>query len=190
MSLRIILSTANCDTAEATAYFDNSIGVEGYVVITTDGDVNVDLTIRPTLDTSICSGNAEPFTYHIHEIWALDSTNGYGTDCGKTQTGGHYNPYNVPACSKVKEPTYLNCEVGDLSGRFGGLTSDKNGEIQESNELHDGGCSLPEIGYKRSVVFHCRDGTRLFCAPFSLTNSSGGDDDDDDDDSDDDSATF
>ncbi len=66
---------ADCN-AQATATFDGAVGVEGTVVINTDGDVNVDLSIM-SLDTSICTGDVYPLSYHIHQIWNSSATNAH-----------------------------------------------------------------------------------------------------------------
>merc|ERR1719491_642020 len=168
----------NCDSnfqglAEAT--FSGDIGVDGSVSISANGSFAVDISLEGNLDTSICSGSVFPLQYHIHEKWsygAEDAKNRYGAACGGEYTGGHYNPYGGPICAEVASPTFYNCEVGDISGRFGEVQPNILGRIEERNVLNDGDCLCgrltPEMGYTRSVVFHCNDGTRLFCAPFKV----------------------
>ena len=68
---------------------------------------------------------------------------------------------------------YYNCEIGDLSGRDGNLVPCTDGSIETSFKVATQckGCNArltPEAVYRRSVVVHCNDGSRLFCAPFEL----------------------
>ena len=44
----------------------------------------------------------------------------YGTKCGASYTVGHYNPYAGPVCADVEQHTFYNCEVSDISDKFGG----------------------------------------------------------------------
>merc|ERR1712113_792761 len=93
----------------------------------------------------------------------------FGPDrCGADYTAGHFNPFGVVTCDSLsynEEITYFNCEVGDWSGRFGSAIPDQNGDVRIEGTIQD---LKPEMLYTRSVVFHCSDGQRLFCAPFSI----------------------
>ena len=86
--------------------------------------------------------------------------------CGSEYTAGHYNPFGVVPCSGLadnEQVTYYNCEIGDLSGRFGiGIPG---GAVRGGG----GNRLMPEVAYRRSVVFHCSNGVRLFCAPFTIS---------------------
>ena len=93
---------------------------------------------------------------------------------------GHFNPYGAPTCVTVAESgeekvKYYNCEIGDLSGRDGNLYPKNDGSIKTMFRVatrHCPGCHgrlTPEAVYQRSVVVHCSDGPRLFCAPFELS---------------------
>mmetsp|Transcript_46236 Transcript_46236/g.41358 ORF Transcript_46236/g.41358 Transcript_46236/m.41358 type:complete len:207 (+) Transcript_46236:40-660(+) len=169
--------TSSCSIAVAT--FDGTGGVSGEIEIDEDGRVNVDLNVGG-LDGSQCEDGGYEFAYHIHTLWEYDDlTPRFGSDaCGSAYTGGHFNPYGVQTCVAAaaagEEVDYYNCEIGDLSGRDGNLRRGYNdGSIDTTFTVATGckGCDArltPEAVYGRSVVFHCNDGSRLFCAPFDL----------------------
>ncbi|KAL7946510.1 Cu,Zn superoxide dismutase-like protein [Trichoderma barbatum] len=99
-----------------------------------------------------------PFMYHIHEEPA---TNG---NC--TSTLAHLDPYHrgeTPACDSSKPET---CQVGDLSGKYGKITSDPF--VAEYFDLYT---SLqpgsPAFFGNRSIVVHYANKTRLTCANFA-----------------------
>ena len=75
-------------------------------------------------------------------------------------------------CSNMADTNLYTCEVGDLSGIFGAL------DFEETDFGLEGGITvseffLPPPSYLqyRSIVFHCNDGTRAFCAPFVLNDN-------------------
>ncbi|KAL7932717.1 Cu,Zn superoxide dismutase-like protein [Trichoderma chlorosporum] len=99
-----------------------------------------------------------PFMYHIHQEPA---TNG---NC--TSTLAHLDPYNrgeTPACDASKPET---CQIGDLSGKYGKITSDPF--VAEYFDLYT---SLqpgnPAFFGNRSIVVHYANKTRLTCANFA-----------------------
>eukprot|EP01035_Chromulina_nebulosa_P020958 gene20958-27162_t len=134
-------------------------------------------------------------------------TNGGSTYCGTSYTGGHYDP-NFACSSSSQEISsgckYLNrtsssgytytcnttvygkgdyseCEVGDLSGKFGTIYPSSGYTFSSSAPLSD--LYPPYISnYDKnlknsymwsSVVFHCAStGTRLLCAELSETDTS------------------
>eukprot|EP01083_Nonionella_stella_P244356 850564_1 len=177
LSLILPIFAQDCDSnfnGLAMANFNGDFGVYGDAEIYANGSFILDITIDGGLDLSICGGNDPyPLQYHIHQKWDYeDSKDRYGADCGPDYTGGHYNPYGKPPCKEVDTATYFNCEIGDISGRFGEVRPNLLNHIRTENYLNDGNCLCgrltPEMAYTRSVVFHCNDGTRLFCAPFNV----------------------
>lgn len=102
-----------------------------------------------TLDASVA--------YHIHVDQATDG------NC--TATHGHLDPYergDKPACDASQPQT---CQVGDLSGKYGKITSDPfTAEYLDpfSSSIKD---TDAYIG-TRSFVIHYANGTRLTCADF------------------------
>ncbi|KAL7794500.1 superoxide dismutase [Trichoderma ceciliae] len=105
-----------------------------------------------------------PFMYHIHEEPA---TNG---NC--TSTLAHLDPYHrgeTPACDASKPES---CQVGDLSGKYGKITSDPY--LAEYFDLYT---SLqpgsPAFFGNRSIVVHYANKTRLTCANFAKLPVSG-----------------
>ena len=86
----------------------------------------------------------DELSYHLHTKWALDEDYAIGADCGPDYTGGHYDPYftcgpatavsdeicsaiygedpNYTCSTAYADSEYAECEVGDLSGKYGALT--------------------------------------------------------------------
>eukprot|EP00490_Sorites_sp_Unknown_P023580 CAMPEP_0114677500 /NCGR_PEP_ID=MMETSP0191-20121206/50604_1 /TAXON_ID=126664 /ORGANISM="Sorites sp." /LENGTH=163 /DNA_ID=CAMNT_0001950173 /DNA_START=108 /DNA_END=596 /DNA_ORIENTATION=- len=104
----------------AKVIFDESNnGIKGEAYITESGYFLAEIDITG-FNQTICEndGGNDEFGYHIHD----DFNDRITDECGPEYTAGHFNPYNVPVCSALndyEEITYYNCEVGDLSGRFG-----------------------------------------------------------------------
>ncbi|KAL6866668.1 superoxide dismutase [Trichoderma novae-zelandiae] len=99
-----------------------------------------------------------PFLYHIHEEPAVNG------NC--TSTLAHLDPYHrgeTPACDSSQPQT---CQVGDLSGKYGKITSDPF--VAEYFDLYT---SLqpgsPAFFGNRSIVVHYANKTRLTCANFA-----------------------
>ncbi|KAL6802351.1 Cu,Zn superoxide dismutase-like protein [Trichoderma sp. SZMC 28012] len=99
-----------------------------------------------------------PFMYHIHEEPA---TNG---NC--TSTLAHLDPYHrgeTPACDATKPES---CQVGDLSGKYGKITSDPF--VAEYFDLYTSlSPDNPAFFGNRSIVVHYANKTRLTCANFA-----------------------
>ena len=127
------------------------------------------------------------------------------TECNATYTGGHYDPwlgcsssssnhfcetqggcvYGSSSLGNVGDITTYNCttdnfdkdpyacEVGDWSGKYGTLDVDVGtvGTIEGASPFEVDGADLG--GY--SVVFHCNDDTRFFCAPFVIDETGKAD---------------
>lgn len=96
--------------------------------------------------------------YHIHEEPAVNG------NC--TSTLAHLDPYHrgeTPACNASEPQT---CQVGDLSGKYGKITSDPF--VAEYFDLYT---SLqpgsPAFFGNRSIVIHYANKTRLTCANFA-----------------------
>ncbi|KAJ8132363.1 hypothetical protein O1611_g1260 [Lasiodiplodia mahajangana] len=107
-----------------------------------------------------------PFTYHIH----VDPVDGSG-NC--TNTLAHLDPFirgEDPACNSARPET---CQVGDLSGKYGKITSDPF-----TAKFHDNFTSMSEgpgsYFLNRSVVVHFANKTRITCANFAVLDCSAG----------------
>jgi hypothetical protein len=135
-------------------------------------------------------------TYHLHAGWPLDEA--YSTDqCGLT--GGHYDPFfgcgpasgqqgedgncealdregsNYMCPGAYDEQEYDKCEVGDLAGKYGGLTINKNDKVRKSVKddpfpamyyhYYDGDASAIDTDPFQfaSIVFHRAGGARVLC---------------------------
>lgn len=113
-----------------------------------DATIHVDLNLT-NLDTSAiakmypkCNSEVLTFAWHVHTIWNNAESSGFLGECAPSQTGGHYDPTFAcgPASHYGKDPvcqsrqdfpyvctpeTYasarINCEMSDLSGKFGRL---------------------------------------------------------------------
>ncbi|KAI1166544.1 superoxide dismutase [Nemania serpens] len=104
-----------------------------------------------------------PFTYHLH----VDPVDGSG-NC--TNTLAHLDPFirgEDPACNSVKPAT---CQVGDLSGKYGKITSDPF-----TAKFHDNFTAVNEgpgsYFLNRSVVVHFANKTRITCANFEVQST-------------------
>jgi hypothetical protein len=134
--------------------------------------------------------------YHIHTTWNSTKNSAAGPiKCGSPVTALHYDPnlacgYASDPCNKLNRLAdtynctpavynaglYAQCQVGDLSGKFGAVKPVK-GIIQQLNPLLDyqppyasnylvG--AAPSVAFS-SVVFHCPvGGTKLICAKLQL----------------------
>jgi Cu/Zn superoxide dismutase len=175
MSSMIVIAVLLClmvgnyitEAKTVTAFFTH--GVMGTVSFSQDNK-----STFTTVNVSLVGVSNGPNKYHIHRYPILTADG-----CG--QAAGHYNPDRYPFHrTKTFTKTYISianpglcnssmteaqkvtaCEVGDLSGKFGLLTS--------SNAMatySDG--NLPLFGAKsivgRSIVIHASDGSRLACA--------------------------
>ncbi|KAI1503654.1 superoxide dismutase [Biscogniauxia marginata] len=105
-----------------------------------------------------------PFTYHLHVDPVPEDGN-----C--TSTLAHLDPFvrgEDPACDSASPET---CQVGDLSGKYGKITSDPF-----TATFHDDYSSLSEgLGSyfaNRSFVIHFANKTRISCANFAVLGSN------------------
>ncbi|KAI0390928.1 superoxide dismutase [Xylariaceae sp. FL0594] len=99
-----------------------------------------------------------PFIYHIH----VNPVDGAG-NC--TNTLAHLDPFirgEDPPCNST---TPAKCQVGDLSGKYGKITSDPF-----TAQFHDDFTSMQEgpgsYFLNRSIVVHFANKTRITCANF------------------------
>ncbi|KAI1202328.1 superoxide dismutase [Nemania serpens] len=104
-----------------------------------------------------------PFTYHLH----VDPVDGAG-NC--TNTLAHLDPFirgEDPACNSANPAT---CQVGDLSGKYGKITSDPF-----TAKFHDDFTAVSEgpgsYFLNRSVVVHFANKTRITCANFEVQST-------------------
>ncbi|KAI1180682.1 superoxide dismutase [Nemania sp. FL0916] len=107
-----------------------------------------------------------PFTYHLH----VDPVDASG-NC--TNTLAHLDPFirgEDPACNSSSPAT---CQVGDLSGKYGKITSDPF-----TAKFHDEFTSMSEgpgaYFLNRSIVVHFANKTRITCANFNTPICSNG----------------
>lgn len=137
--------------------------------------------------------------YRIHSYWVSSQASAGASSCSHTYTGGSYDPFyacssssaNVNSrCTSLKMTVtkgytyycnstsfssgqYSNCELGDISGKFGQVYSENSNAIYTSGNLVD--YFPPQLSDYRngdelwaSIVFHCGYGNQpLFCASLS-----------------------
>jgi hypothetical protein len=136
-------------------------------------------------------------TYHVHSFWNNETVSSSANSfCGPSYTGGHYDP--SLACSSASEDakagcvalgrtadqgyTYpcnsddfgdghlAQCEVGDLSGKFGSLKGGSRiyrATVVDNIAPFTANYKAPDelANMWSSVVFHCKDdASRLVCA--------------------------
>ncbi|KAI1820743.1 superoxide dismutase [Xylaria intraflava] len=105
-----------------------------------------------------------PFIYHIHVDPVVDG------NCTNTQA--HLDPFirgESPPCDATRPET---CQVGDLSGKHGAVTSDPF-----IASYHDPFLSVVEgpgsYFLNRSMVFHYANTTRITCSNFKIIGQGG-----------------
>lgn len=80
-------------------------------------------------------------------------------------------PYNCTPASYQADP--FACEVGDLSGKYGFAPISKTGSDgnKDGVERHEEP-QMPQyfhlLGNNKSIVVHCRDGTRVICGKLQV----------------------
>ncbi|ATY62350.1 cytosolic Cu/Zn superoxide dismutase [Cordyceps militaris CM01] len=103
-----------------------------------------------------------PFIYHLHVKPAV------GGNC--TATLGHLDPTkrgDLPACESDKP---ASCQVGDLSGKYGKITTDPfTAEFTDPFTSLEPGSNA--FFGNASFVVHYANTTRLTCADFHLVNA-------------------
>ena len=118
--------------------------------------------------------NTFPFPWHVHEYpFPHDGT---VTPCGGEITGGHFDPLgaaeNANYDTDCSTESPQNCEIGDLSGKFGGFPQTDPLSLQYSDSF----LSLYGVNsiIGRSIVIHFANGSRLVCANIGYPTSVSG----------------
>ena len=140
---------------EAVANFDEN-GISGSIQFFQQSPFDP-TQVRVNLEG--LSGNTDG--YHVHVTPVGPDFVGSPTKCLGEYTGGHWNPINVDYMM-VPPVTSDQYEVGDLSGKFGGLS----GLNQISEVYFDQNVPLfgPYNIIGRSIVIHRPGGDRLICS--------------------------
>ncbi|CAG8494300.1 32342_t:CDS:2 [Racocetra persica] len=147
----------------AVAFFTGEYqGIKGLITFTRKGrGVHVNVDIRSGLNDT-----TGKYPYHIHQF-AINSTG----SCAST--GGHLDPTGVGVSGYVCDPNVpKKCEVGDLSGKYGGLQGSPRGcakatYIDKFIALKDSSKAANGI-IGRSIVIHAPNSPapapRIACA--------------------------
>ncbi|KAI8629451.1 superoxide dismutase [Xylariaceae sp. FL1651] len=170
---------------DATVVTNNTIGKQAIAVLPNDpfwksGSLNGNIkgSLKATsgangvgVDYEVTFSNLPteggPFAYHIH-------VNPVDTQGNCTNTLAHLDPFirgENPVCDSSKPAT---CQVGDLSGKYGKITSDPF-----TAKYHDDFTAMsPGPGsyfLNRSLVIHFANKTRITCTNFAIRscNSTG-----------------
>jgi Cu/Zn superoxide dismutase len=159
-----VLSACAAAVDIATASFvprTSTETVDGFIRFTQEspgGMTRVDVNLTGTV--GFCPndqvGGCNFGQYHIHEF-PVDPTNPNG-NCSIHSVGGHYNPLNKPICNYE---TRGDCELGDLSGKFGIISESIFTQTYSDNNLPLSG---PYSIIGRSVVIHDMQGARWVCS--------------------------
>lgn len=105
-----------------------------------------------------------PFMYHIH----VDPVPSNG-NC--TATLAHHDPFVRGEATPCDASKHETCQVGDLSGKWGNVTSDPF----EMTYTDPYAALVPGIGSNfgnRSFVFHFGNKTRISCANFQVVSGT------------------
>ncbi|KAH8675871.1 superoxide dismutase [Xylariales sp. PMI_506] len=134
--------------------------VKGSITVKSSGD---GIGVVYTVKFSDLPQEGGPFLYHVH-------TNVVPDDGNCTSTLAHLDPFvrgETPACNSTFPQS---CQVGDLSGKYGKITSDpfEATFTDEFSSMNVGSnASIPD----RSFVVHFANTTRITCANFVLSGS-------------------
>lgn len=124
-----------------------------------------------TINVSLINLNSSAGGYHIHVLPVKPGT----TDpCSSANILGHYNPlgWNISNSPAAGTGTVDQYEIGDLSGKFGGLAG-----LNEYQAVHtdpDMPLTGPYSVVGRSVVIHATNGSRLRCSNVSAERNTDG----------------
>ena len=137
--------------------------------------------------------------YHIHTAWTNTTNKSAAGGALCAQAAGHYDPnlacgYTSTECTQLGRQSaaaynctpavysagqYSQCQIGDLSGKFGKTYGTNNVFTQSATIPYDVQPPYPANFLAAnaistawsSVVFHCSDNTRLVCAKLLLVAS-------------------
>jgi Cu/Zn superoxide dismutase len=145
---------------EAISVFNDDQGVSGSVRFYQLSPYD------PTQVTVTLRGLQQRFNgYHVHEYPVGPPSLGFPDKCGEAFTGGHWNPTAISNPGRTSD----QFEIGDLSGKFGGLS----GLDEISADYTDPNVPLfgPFSVIGRSIVIHLddRNGTRSVCSDIQRT---------------------
>lgn len=101
-----------------------------------------------------------PFMYHLHVAPVPENGN-----C--TETLAHLDPFIRGEATECDARLPQTCQVGDLSGKWGNITSDPFHDVY----VDDYASLVPGLGSffgNRSIVLHFSNKTRITCANFEL----------------------
>ncbi|KAL8712230.1 MAG: hypothetical protein Q9220_003381 [cf. Caloplaca sp. 1 TL-2023] len=154
--------TDNVAGVTYTATLPPKTSIQGYIAGTSNANgtgVNFNFVVSGLPDASL-----GPFLYHIHDQPVPSNGN-----C--TATLAHQDPYirgEKPPCDNTQPET---CQVGDLAGKHGNITSSpfQISFLDLYLSTHKGPASF--FG-NRSIVIHTSNTTRLTCANFTLTSGN------------------
>ena len=152
----------------AVAYIELK-GVIGQVSFQTINETAVKVK---TNFTGLPENGGMGLNWHIHRF-PVDLTLDPNRRCLNNYVGGHYDPLMVRGnpnyttdCSPNNQ---FDCEIGDLTGKFGQLTNGAFENIDNTNLLKLGGLR-GVVG--RSIVIHGPDGANFVCGTIRSTIES------------------
>ena len=104
------------------------------------------------------------FPWHVHDY--PFPHDGNPMPCGNPIVGGHYDPFNVGTAPNYNtlcnQQARQQCEVGDLSGKFGNFPSAASIRETYTDQYLDLYGVYSILG--RSIVIHFENGSRFVCA--------------------------
>lgn len=157
----VVYSATLPETAFDKAAFPNGGNVKGSIAATANPD-GIGVWFKVSFSNLPKEGG--PFTYHIH----VDPVSSDG-NC--TKTLAHLDPFirgEDPVCDPKLPQT---CQVGDLSGKHGKITSDPF-EVSYYDQFASTADGIGAFFGNRSFVVHYPNKTRISCANFEKVDGS------------------
>ncbi|KAK0896561.1 Cell surface superoxide dismutase [Cu-Zn] 4 [Friedmanniomyces endolithicus] len=134
----------------------------GTFVLTTASDGN---GVYVQVNVANLPPSGGPFLYHIH-LNPIDSSGNCST------AGSHLDPYNVTEAFVCDPANPQMCQVGDMSGKHGGIANGTNYTVGYVDQYLSTQPGTPAFFGNRSIVVHFANKTILTCANFTISSQS------------------
>lgn len=146
----------------ATLPADSASKIRGSISATANPD---GIGVKFTVNITNLPTTGGPFAYHLH-------ANPVSPDGNCSSTLGHLDPFIRGESTSCDKSIPQTCQVGDLSGKHGKITSDpfSTAYVEEFASTFMG---IGSFFGNRSLVIHDVNKTRLTCANFTMDDDDG-----------------